>query len=462
MQDAIHGAEELAHRYDYIVGDDGSVTDTFAGKEPPPEMHPEDRARAHDQVVADLQQAARTAEDIDNDLATVFDRAAQGGFSPGGATTVAAAAATGAADLGLTLPPPPPDATPAQNAAWWATLSPAGKALYLQGNPEQVGSLDGLPATARNDANHIVLDRTRAGLLDERATLEQELKRYQGAPLALQQPLFARIDKIDKLVAGIDQITQRVDHPRPGQPPAYILGIDSKNAGHAIIAVGNPDTSSNVATYVPGTTAGLDGVNTDIYRADAMAASAGRAGSPSTSVIMWAGYDAPQDLGEAASTSYADKAEPSLHRFQEGLNASHSPEPMTKTVLGHSYGTTVVGQTARDMGLSADRLVMVASPGIGVEHARDLKLDGVPSDQVGDRLYSTEAATDPIPLATNFRSPATDNVDPLGPDPTMPWFGGHSFESDPGSPISSHGDYWNRDSRSLRSIGSLIAGGRPN
>src|ERR1700716_4336849 len=43
MQRAITNAEDLARKYGYQVGDNGQVVDTFAGAEPPPEMHLEDR-----------------------------------------------------------------------------------------------------------------------------------------------------------------------------------------------------------------------------------------------------------------------------------------------------------------------------------------------------------------------------------------------------------------------------------
>jgi pimeloyl-ACP methyl ester carboxylesterase len=257
-------------------------------------------------------------------------------------------------------------------------------------------------------------------------------------------------------------ISDRLKNPLPGQPPAYLLGVNTVNAGQAIIAVGNPDHAQNVATYVPGTFAGLDGIGTDIQRADIMGLTATKAGSPSTAVVTWVGYDAPQSLiPDAASTSFADHAEPELRRFQDGLGASHDPGPTNTTVIGHSYGTTVVGQTARDLGLPANNVVMVASPGVGVQHANQLHLDGVTPDQVGQHIYSTKAATDPVPALTNFDNPLLDSVDPLGPDPTTGWFGGQRFDSDSSAPWSSHGDYWNPNSDSLRAMGNIIAGKRP-
>jgi hypothetical protein len=103
------------------------------------------------------------------------------------------------------------------------------------------------------------------------------------------------------------------------QQPAYLLGINPDNAGQVIIAIGNPDHAASVATYVPGTFAGLDGVDTDINRADLMGLTARKVDPVPTSVITWVGYDAPQSiLSDAASASFADHAETALHNFQDG------------------------------------------------------------------------------------------------------------------------------------------------
>ncbi len=408
---------------------------------------------------------AITAEDIDSDLAAVLDKAAAGQFGTGNESTVAAAAADGLNAPGLTAPEPPPNATPSQASAWWATLSPAERDILIRDRPGRIGAIDGLPAVDRDRANRAVLDRDYADLQRQRDDIRHRLDGVKRSDPQQQKEYYAlekQLDELNGKIAGMDQIKHRLDQALPGQPPAYLLGINPANSGQAIVAIGDPDHAANVATYVPGTTAGLnDGMHTDIERSDAMAAKATQLGSPSTSVITWVGYDAPQSvLPDAASTSFADKAEPALRGFQDGLGAAHHG-PVNTTVIGHSYGTTVVGQTARDLGLPANNLVMVASPGVGVDHANQLHLDGTPQNQVGQHIYSTASTTDPIPALTNLDFSPLDGIDPLGPAPTTPWFGGQTFDSDTGNPATSHSDYWNKDSSSLKSIGKVIAGSKP-
>ncbi|MBN9747036.1 hypothetical protein DMP23_39095 [Amycolatopsis sp. A1MSW2902] len=464
LQAAIKNADELARKYGFAITADGAIVCVYAG-DPPPELHPQDRARAQQQLADDVAQILRTAEDIDSDLAAVLDKAAAGQFGTGNESTVAAAAADGLNAPGLTAPEPPPNATPSQASAWWATLSPAERDILIRDRPGQIGAIDGLPAVDRDRANRAVLDRDYADLQRQRDDIRHRLDGVKRSDPQQQKEYYAlekQLDELNGKIAGMDQIKHRLDQALPGQPPAYLLGINPANSGQAIVAIGDPDHAANVATYVPGTTAGLnDGMHTDIERSDAMAAKATQLGSPSTSVITWVGYDAPQSvLPDAASTSFADKAEPALRGFQDGLGAAHHG-PVNTTVIGHSYGTTVVGQTARDLGLPANNLVMVASPGVGVDHANQLHLDGTPQNQVGQHIYSTASTTDPIPALTNLDFSPLDGIDPLGPAPTTPWFGGQTFDSDTGNPATSHSDYWNKDSSSLKSIGKVIAGSKP-
>jgi hypothetical protein len=459
VQRAVTNAEEYARKYGYRITDTGAVTDTFPDGQAPPEFDPGDRARAHQQVVDDITQALRTAEDIDQDLASVLKRAEAGEFGTGDETTVAAAAAAGALDPGLTLPEPPPKATPSQAAAWWDSLSPAGQGILLHDRPAALGVMDGLPADVRDKANRAVFTQQYTDLQRQRQDLRQRMDALnQSDPT--QQTEYFDLERdaaaMDTKLQGLDAINERLTQPLPGQPPAFLLGIDTANAGHAIIAIGNPDHAQNVATYVPGTFAGLDGFATDIQRADLMNQTANIINPVPTSVITWAGYDAPQSiLPDAASTSFADHAEPGLRRFQDGLGASHDPIAVNSTVIGHSYGTTVVGQTARDLGLPVDNLVMVASPGAGVQHATDLRLDGVAPDQMNHHVYATRSALDPVPALTNFDQPDMDRIDPLGPDPATSWFGGHPFDSDF---ATGHTEYWGPHSKSLRGMAKVIAG----
>ncbi len=480
VMNGVKEAEELARTHHFSIGGDGTVVDHG----PPPDT-PEDQkeavARERLTIAAEVRdrvtEVLKSATDIDDDFCAVLDRLLAGHTidatgNDNENTSLAAAGNSGAVMGSLSIPAPPLEgATAAQNAAYWATLSDAQRNRLAKDRPELVGPRDGFSTEQRHIANRTLLDRQQAGLQHERDELQKrinEFPRTGGGDIKLNDQrefdeLTSKLETLDKKLEGINSITDRLDDKTPGRPPAFLLGISSDNAGQAIVAIGNPDEAANVATYVPGTFSGLDGIGTDINRSDLMLRAAQDAGSNSTAVITWAGYDAPQSiLPDAGTEGFANNAAPRLDRFQDGLAAAHNPDQqMNSTVIGHSYGTTVVGHTARDAGLAADNVVFVASPGVGVEHTQQLHLDGVPKNQVGSHVYATSAITDPIPAATNLHHPVGDAIDPLGPDPTDSRFGGHTFDSNPTSPITSHSDYWNRDSKSLIGMGNIIAGRAP-
>ena len=216
-------------------------------------------------------------------------------------------------------------------------------------------------------------------------------------PIEVCAPGKERLDRINAELNGLHAIENRLNAPDQGRHQAFLIGLDINGNGKAVVSSGNPDTAANVATYVPGTGSELAKISGDMDRSDRMVNAAGRAGSPSTAVVTWIGYDAPPGITDAGSESYADNGKGGLSSFQDGLRATHQGElPSHNTVLGHSYGTTVVGHAARDGGLNADDLVFVASPGVGVNTANQLHLDGVDQAQIGQHVHSTVAEHDMI------------------------------------------------------------------
>lgn len=363
-------------------------------------------------------------------------------------------------------PAAPPGGGPAAVKAWWDGLSDADRAKVLQDAPDSVRNLDGVPATVRDSLNRDALDReidtANAAL---KADQDQGYNPYTGGSGAVPDPALQ--DRVRGLLGLRDRLTG-------DGPPAFLLELDTAADGKGVVATGNPDTAANVTTYVPGTMADLNSIGGDIHRADVMYDAAQKAGSPSTSVITWVGYDAPDQLYNAGDESYADGGKGDLQTFQDGLRATHVGPASHNTVLGHSYGTTTIGHAARDGGLNADDLVFVASPGVGVDHADQLHLDGVDQAHVAEHVHSTTAANDLISITNGKINPGpyqpggpltSDHDVALGPNPADRPFGGDVFASAPGSPGllggpsgAAHSEYWDPGNPSLTSIGDIIAG----
>jgi pimeloyl-ACP methyl ester carboxylesterase len=129
---------------------------------------------------------------------------------------------------------------------------------------------------------------------------------------------------------------------------------------------------------VPGTTSTLAGAAGDLGRAQALYDTApGQMAS-----VYWLGYDAPDwpppmghdpDYGPA-NQKYADVGGPLLAAFVNSLNAQHQG-PTNVTMIGHSYGSTVVGDALANYGLHAQGAIFVGSPGVVADTASGLHLD---------------------------------------------------------------------------------------
>jgi uncharacterized protein YukE len=324
----------------------------------------------------------------------------------------------------------PPGRDPADVAGWWRELSPARRRALTVDRPELVGNLDGIPAADRDAAN-----RARLTTL-----LADPLTPHRAALLAIR----TRLD-------------------RPG---TYLLGLSTDGSGRAIVAIGDPDTADNVVTSVPGLGGRLDGVAAELSRIGHLSDAARQAApDESTSVIAWLGYDAPDTLFEAAGRGRAVGAESALHRFQAGLRATHLGTRSHNTVVGLSYGSTVVGLTGHAYGLAADDVVLIGSPGAGVAHAADLGLSPY-------HVWGSTARHDVINAAAN---PAQIGVPPLlrpllgvhtdqlwyGPSPAGSAFGGQVFASAPGSgtdPVAAHVGYFDPGNPALATMAHIATG----
>ncbi|BCK71550.1 hypothetical protein Srufu_055030 [Streptomyces libani subsp. rufus] len=340
-------------------------------------------------------------------------------------------------DLHTDIGKPHPPSDPKAAAEWWKLLPEDMRESYAALHPEIVGRTDGLPSTVRDDANRLALDQELSAMENfeyhDKYSEDDYNKRFSNL-----QMLQKELDKRDGVT---------------GEKQLYVLGFDSEGDGKAIVAMGNPDTADNVGVNVPGTSTSMESTGGQLSRIDSMQNAAKIAdGNSKTSMVYWLGYDAPEipvsQAGnlDVADTGRAEDAAPALRNFTHGLRASHEGGPANLSVIGHSYGSTVVGAAAsEDGGLDADNIAVVGSPGMTVDKASDLNIDP-------DHVYIGRAKDDGIKGAAG----AT-----LGPDPVQETFGGHRFKVD----THGHSGYWDETdhgpSQSLLNQGKIIAGVTP-
>lgn len=356
----------------------------------------------------------------------------------------------------------PQSKTPAENKTWWDALTDEQRQEYLEVAPDLVGSLDGIPSVARDEANRNHLP-----------VLIDALERQGGDDAKTKLDALRGIEK---------KLGERT------VPPMYLLGIGDEGNGRAIVAYGNPDTSRNVSAYVPGLGTKLNDEFVDeILKRGQDTAIGARRHDQSSAAIVWLGYDAPQHV-DVMGKGDAERGAPAYNSFMGGLAATNEHEDPHLTAIGHSYGSLTVGTAAQqDGGIpGADDIILLGSPGTGVDKAEDL---GVGKDHV----YVGAAENDPVtklpskqqsawggvamaggPLVSYIVGDIADQGDDdlyFGKDPASEAFGARRFEVDDGPrPIlefgafDAHSQYFTpeKDAVSARNIAQIVAGKSEN
>lgn len=429
QQDLLKTALADASGAGYKVADDGSVTaPTVDTAHMAPGdvgmMHRDQAARA--QEYADrIAEAWHGAQAADKEYAAKIklftdaaNRCAKGDWSH----LAIELATVGSIDNELLTHLGMPDAKAPADAvnSWWTSLSPTLRGELIEDYPQLLGNRDGIPAADRDHANRLYLPT----LLDSLET------RYAGAS---GDEAAALKDKIE----GVRGIQKQLNQDR--EYALYLLGLGDEGNGRAIVSFGNPDTSQNVSAYVPGLNTKLSGhfASSDVERAWNVARVAnGEYPGASTASVVWLGYDAPQLEGfqwsstDVASADDARAGAPAYNDFLNGIRATHESGSPHVTAIGHSYGSLTVGEaTQLPGGIPADDVVLVGSPGAGVDHARDL---GVGADHVYVGAAKNDQVTRlPSQEDVMFSGPLNKEVGSgsnwFGTDPAGRDFGGHHF-----------------------------------
>ncbi|MFD7326757.1 alpha/beta hydrolase [Streptomyces sp. NPDC059875] len=244
----------------------------------------------------------------------------------------------------------PTGGTPADRKDWWDGLSEEDRIAYMAAYPDTIGNLDGIPALARDEANRTYMPQLMGKLAD------------QGDEASMTK------------LAGLRGIQDKLNTAAP-EPPMLLLGIGDQGNGRAIVAYGNPDISKNVSAYVPGLGTKLDAefAGGTVKRAYDTATGAQKI-DPSSASIVWLGYDAPQDI-DVMTKDDAQRGAPAYNSFMAGISATNQfGSDAHVTAIGHSYGSLTVGQATQQPGgiPGADDIILVGSPGVGVDRAEDL------------------------------------------------------------------------------------------
>jgi hypothetical protein len=116
-----------------------------------------------------------------------------------------------------------------------------------------------------------------------------------------------------------------------------LLGIDPGGDGKAIIAIGNPDTSTHTAVWVPGLGTDSSSTRDNVERMIWLNDAAQQHLDPGESVAMvyWLGYDAPEVSNASVVGEDRSKAgsEPYVN-YMQGLRTAHEGSEHHLTAVG--------------------------------------------------------------------------------------------------------------------------------
>ena len=425
---ALRSVEQTAAEERFAVGSDGSVSDAGASYSVAlvdlwSTMR--ERRRCREELAERIAQLIRTATDFDDVLA----RRLVGGTSAASVATAVAASV-------------PRDGSPAANAAFWSALSPAARTRLLVEQSALIGNLDGLPGRVRDSANRRVLAAERLRLRAVEVELQKKLAdnvfggMFSDADAGLEQTR-TRLASLDAIDATLAQ----------GARQLLVLDNSSYEETLAAVAVGDVDSATHVAVFVPGLDSTVYG-NLLRYDGDMenVKDTVQQLVPESAAAVTWLDYQAPQ-LGwslldpdrsvasDAAARAGADRLVP----FLDGLDAARASDPHL-SVLAHSYGSLTAATALRD-DTGVDDFVALGSPGFGTHSVADLRLP------VG-HVFAAEAEGDIVAdLGAFGRDPgALDGVTVLSTE-----------RSDGGHDSIGHSDYLTEGSTSGRNTALVVA-----
>lgn len=339
--------------------------------------------------------------------------------------------------------------SPTEVSTWYNSLTESERQELIHNHPDVIGNLDGIPMSARDQANKI-------RLLGEDGADGESGQVIKDAQNELREALESgdedRIHHAEQKLQDLYKLEDMMKQTDANGEPLHLLTLDASGEHdvRAAVATGNVDRAENVSTMVPGiSTTVRGGMGGLMQNAETLRANAGY---DDTAVVAWV-YDTPPGAGEwdangsqtdYMSTDVADRAAPDLNSFQEGIHAWHQTQGHDPriTSTAHSYGSLTAGTAATTARVGLlDGLTLYGSPGAGANSVHDFN---VPEGEV----YT---ATNTFDFVSGIGPDASFGVDPDTLDGVQHLNNDHR----------GHSDYWDNP-EFAEDAGQVAAGEDPS
>ncbi len=325
-----------------------------------------------------------------------------------------------------------------QVTGWWTSLSPGAQSAMMAASPSLVGNLDGVPFTARDQANRQLLRTTIA-------ELNREVSSVSGRTV---------VESARQQLRMLQSIDAALDTGGAG-PSRTLMTLDVTGQGRAAIIVGDLNTADYVSYLVPGMFFTIENQMSDWVDAATRLYDQEREwldhfGDTTSTVatVAWIGYHTP-NLTNVAGIDNALEGRDSLAHAIEGLQAIRTGNEPYLSVIAHSYGSTAALMALTEYNFQVDALAVVGSPGSPAKSVAQLHVkDG--------NVWVGEAPWDPVPNSACFGSdPGAKSygAKKLGVNGGLDSLTDVSLQSSTG-----HNEYFSPGTESMRNFALLAIG----
>jgi hypothetical protein len=279
------------------------------------------------------------------------------------------------------------------------------------------------------------------------ATAFVPVQREAPAPAAVPLPAFAeayRETAVRMLATGCPYAAWAAEG-------RHFLFFDPAGDGRTAEVFGDLTSATRIAILVPGVSTTL--VNFDRGLGGVARRAPGVQGrtlyeqlskrGKDVAVISWLGYDPPRGIGLTAATEgRARTGAAALVAFVRDVLRQRPGAAVT--LIGHSYGSMVVGLAAKHLPEVGD-VIALGSPGVGAAHAADLG---------GARVWSALAPQDWMRRLPQVHLLGLG----LGKRPSSAGFGANALPTDG---VAGHDYYLVAGSATLRAVTDVVLTGGP-
>lgn len=248
-----------------------------------------------------------------------------------------------------------------ERARFWPLLSGQLVERLIDKVPLYIGNLNGIPFAVRHRGNVLALEREHERLTEQLATVEA-LRESAVTGSEEYQKLGRQRNELRASLSDMNALWEifGTDLAHNYDPPRTLIAYDHSEAGPplASIALGDLDAAREIPVFVPGMSSSTADPTGYLHGMENLLE-----GKPDQAGVLFLGYNAP-NLATVFLPHSARAGAPRLNSLLSGIAAARSSDRIRLSVIGHSYGTTLLAYALPDNRASLDSVTLLGSAGV--------------------------------------------------------------------------------------------------